>query len=803
MVFKPIILSILFLSTFGLKITSIQDPHTSRTLIQDLESALKDDHFFGSLKEVDKLGQGTYGLVIKMNESGKFRDPTSIAVKISKDTNIDAIPDQIDEEVLTKDSGDISNKLANFRFLNYLQSKHTTRFLPFSFGDRNVLTTGKSGHLEIVNLWAMELADLGNLDEFINGISGFDDKLRFSINKRFEKKRFFFINLLYKTLYGANAFLNQQVMQGDIKPINIFVRTCDMLYKGDVCPIIGDWDLGYFYSPKFVENFMSYTANYRPPEFFYFSAEYGSSERNRMFVGDDAFKYSKKEDVYAIGATFIKMAQNLNFELQEKIPKTNDKINDSQLEGFQELLQSMVSPFTIKEVLAFQSAVVHQNEKSFYAHLKSAFFENLDSNYVASTQQFDKCIQPLKMKNIKAGNRIERYMNEAATKNYNPAILYLRLKNFFNVEIAGDKEKLKEYQSERTIFRGCEHFMKNSNPLEGIIEKRSTMADALTFAKNLFANELELQRIEVSDLDLVNLPQETHLDHKILKSNRNDIFIAPSFKSASNRVKLEFCTNMPTNEFEDLKKSVTKDETQKDFDILNGSVRDICKAIIRESLPRSVGSKLTLPLISNVKDVKAPIPSKAGVPRANSMSYAEVHQEEAVFQIPNKNTSGDFLPPTEKINHQIQRLDDKLNDVSNLGLLAVRNNSYLPPREQKQSVTARQKDANENDIAFNGKRNIMGQRISEMPKMTLDIGNVNLGVLRALHKEPTKYGGSSSNFQSRLPQRGGRVDLGNAGQASNAIRLVNMGNADIERNVRNINNILNAGANKRFKQDII
>ncbi len=38
----------------------------------------------------------------------------------------------------------------------------------------------------------------------------------------------------------------QGVIHGDIKPGNIFAKECDG--PGiDICPVLGDWDLGYYF----------------------------------------------------------------------------------------------------------------------------------------------------------------------------------------------------------------------------------------------------------------------------------------------------------------------------------------------------------------------------------------------------------------------------------------------------------------------------------------------------------------------------------------------------------------------------
>lgn len=100
------------------------------------------------------------------------------------------------------------------------------------------------------------------------------------------------------------------VLQGDIKPQNIFIKECD-LNKSRVCPIIGDWDLAYHYKDRdgLEEDALRYSVNYTPPEM-----EFYMIKVDHMLMSPYGYTYTGKEDVYALGIVLDKLTKALHID---------------------------------------------------------------------------------------------------------------------------------------------------------------------------------------------------------------------------------------------------------------------------------------------------------------------------------------------------------------------------------------------------------------------------------------------------------------------------------------------------------
>ena len=87
------------------------------------------------------------------------------------------------------------------------------------------------------------------------------------------------------------------MIHGDIKPANIFMRSCNVGLT-PYCPVIGDWDLAANYKQRLIpEIWARYTPGYRAPEMLYFG--YDTYKKN-LVTGPTGYKYSGKEDIFAL-----------------------------------------------------------------------------------------------------------------------------------------------------------------------------------------------------------------------------------------------------------------------------------------------------------------------------------------------------------------------------------------------------------------------------------------------------------------------------------------------------------------------
>jgi serine/threonine protein kinase len=113
-------------------------------------------------------------------------------------------------------------------------------------------------HFGIYNLQIMEYADMGTLRDFAAYIKekGLDKVAHLK-------------DMINKILISVHAFNKRGILHGDIKPDNVFVKRCGP-DKGEFCPIMGDWDLGYYYREAPIVDQLRYSLQYRPLEMTYY-----------------------------------------------------------------------------------------------------------------------------------------------------------------------------------------------------------------------------------------------------------------------------------------------------------------------------------------------------------------------------------------------------------------------------------------------------------------------------------------------------------------------------------------------------
>lgn len=565
MTIKLLIFAILSILTRTFKIRTVVDKFMSRSDTWDIDAALRTDRYFGALQEVDPLGQGTYGIAFSMRNTEKKKKEDLIAVKISNDNKIDVIPSDISPDILGTDSMYLSNRYANIRFLNYLKGFNDVPFLLRSLADRNIITyDNNKGSIVIKNLWAQELANKGDLysmSRIIDNKSN-NDSIKYG----------FLVNMMFKTLYAMNKINEHHIMHGDIKPENIFLKSCTFLGKEDICPVIGDWDLGYYYEAP-PESFMSYTRRYRPLEMEYFNAESNNQDEfNRMFVSFGGYKYSRKEDVYALGATFIHVADLLKINL-----------NDDEYANLRLLLTNMISPFEINDVLETIKLSASSSKKKVAIMLKNSIYKALDKDYLNEINKVNDCLNDV-LRSRKISNS-HPYIKESQEKSYNPAILFLRLQKFFEKIVSNDIILPQSLIKETEMFKFCKQKMKYSDPLKSIIAKRHTIKMAMDDARKLYLADINVQENIVAEDGLNVLPIEEEVEYSITAADRNQIFVAPSFAKKSSSVKIKICDMLPRDVSEKLLNDSKLNGEHQKFTIQSGTLEEICNAALMENKP--------------------------------------------------------------------------------------------------------------------------------------------------------------------------------------------------------------------------
>lgn len=164
----------------------------------------------------------------------------------------------------------------------------------------------------------MQLATEGDLLAFGQSIRELEYKTR----------QLIFSDILHKTIVSLKRINDAGVVHGDIKPDNIFITKCRGFGSG-YCPIIGDWDLSYYYvRTSDFENMPRYIDSYRPPELDFFIT---NRFKEIMDIGNKGYVYSGKENIYALGLTMYNLYRTL-------------ELNKESNEHIESLLEGMMYP---------------------------------------------------------------------------------------------------------------------------------------------------------------------------------------------------------------------------------------------------------------------------------------------------------------------------------------------------------------------------------------------------------------------------------------------------------------------------
>ena len=597
-------------------------------VIEDLKETLKDDPFFGDMKEVKSLGTGGYGVVLEMEKPGSG----SVAVKISNEQVVDNLPPVIGEELLAADNALISNRVANLRFINYLQNRGVP-FLPNSITDRNVVLFNPIDKtIEIKNLWAQELAGFGDLKQFC---------VKRRAELKGEKRVNFMINIMYKVLYAMDKVLKAGIMHGDIKPQNIFLKKCNEAADeynvneqfDEICPVIGDWDLGYYYD-GFKEDFMAYTIEYRPPEMLFFNAEYNKKDRNRMFIHNGGYVYSRKEDVFALGATFVNALRSLGINLKE-LEKSRPHLA--------KLLEEMVYPIPLNDVHSYTNPNMFLLDLSSDKILGNIFKkENLDTSMLGNFNKIkgylDKIAKELKASNVCL---VDEYNEEAKTKLHNPGVLYYRIKGCLKDKGSALKLSSILNASELSEFKRLDEKLSSGDLLKDVVSGRKSMNLALNEIEKIY---LELHGKEKHELeeDKYQLGSQNTANY-ISTGDRSVVYLAPSFLRLSHDLKSNFC------QIHYNKNTEYVFPEANNGDIESGTIEELCAPQISDHSANSKDGQL------NHDGPKGDLDWKGRI------QYAEQRDGDSDFSDLNKAFIRDEQDPSD--------LDDTLNEEDKLEMI--------------------------------------------------------------------------------------------------------------------------------------
>lgn len=570
--------------------------------IANLEVALTPDSYFGGMDANKLLGAGTYGVAVNMTKKDLDGTEQKVAVKISTQDKIDEIPSEVPDQDLLIDSTKLSNIYSNLRFLKYLESKKDVPFLLKSITDRNILVAGKNPEYntleaDIKNVWAQEMGDLGDLHNFSeNVVSQWPS----------ERKRYFILNMMVKTLAAMERIVAHKVMHGDIKPANIFLKSCSVFSFDDICPIIGDWDLGYFYDKSNPDNFIPYTLGYRPPEMIFFNSEFEGYNSSRMYFPHGYF-YSEKEDMYALGAAFADLLYMLKIDFRVTMKDIKDvesfkqknhrrKISEYyESEEFQnmtdfkdivDLIENMIYPIPIEEIYGTIFVDRERNAPNITRLMKTHLQPHFDKTFISYLDKIKPHIYSWRIP-IKRDYKcnIEYYQGEADKKTYNPGVFIYKIMNCLarsgtNLEkladlIADDKQK-KE-------FKEFAKYISQVNPLDAMLKKRFSAATALEEAKTLFKTVYHGNPENFNTKHMYGNPN----NYKMFETDRNTVYVANSFLELSIDQQVYVCRHgfiKRPSALNEPSQILMIDKTDKQLvhDLIvekQGTFRNICKAL--------------------------------------------------------------------------------------------------------------------------------------------------------------------------------------------------------------------------------
>ena len=560
-----------------------KDPH-----INEISTALQSDPFFKEVSLKQFFGRGTYGSVYSASKDNKL-----YAVKITTEYLLDHIPAFITENELKLPDDNISIIYNNLRFLKYLDQQNVP-FILKTYTDRNILILDEYNEPEYKNVWLQEFADLTDMKKLAENLKSKDDNFKYKVVKI----------LLYRLAYAFDNIVDLDIIHGDVKPQNIFMKTCnigegkkggygdsgkDIPEPINLCPIIGDWDLGYYIKSDYT-NQIRYTPLYRPIEMFNLSLG------DELLHRETKYSYTKKEDVYALGVSIIDLILTSKLSL-EKIP------NHANLK---KLLDNMVYPLSYNDIETIINKKISPPQKI------EDIMSKLDKNYAYYLRKikeyYEKIYKQLSGDSRNDCKTIFNKYKQLFTK-FMPFSYYHTLKDcLIAVHDCDDKLKKAVFNKDYHDYLKTIEMMKTYNHAEMISKNRSTMKDTLKQIetilkddkemkdilmqpkmnnflnmndKKIIVTEPKVKKVSIDDAIIGNEKKEQNTSFS--DNKRETIYVGESYQKASINNKLRFCGNYDMKSI--LKAIKDKNSSKNSFEskpIPNGSAKEICEAVALE-----------------------------------------------------------------------------------------------------------------------------------------------------------------------------------------------------------------------------
>lgn len=320
---KIVLLMVIAKVYFPFEIKGTNRRHLSEEDRQIINDVLSEDEFFRGMKQVKILGSGGYGVVVHMQKSVGMDDDITLdfAVKIGNDYKLISYTDTIDDDLMAVPSDALNDTIRGVRVTDYLRIRqipfvtyvHTYRHIVFGRTppevdeDDESETKKKFDPVGSKVVQVMDLAPAGDLYDYSKWLKE---------NKTKTERKAAWLDIFYKYMLIYSKVKDLGIIHGDIKEENTFlVKT--KVFGEDIFPVIGDWDLAYKYDiTDETPSMTKYTLYYRPPEMGYYTMR-----NNALDQGTFGYRYSGKEDIYAIAVMMLSISKNMNIVLDEGIKK--------------------------------------------------------------------------------------------------------------------------------------------------------------------------------------------------------------------------------------------------------------------------------------------------------------------------------------------------------------------------------------------------------------------------------------------------------------------------------------------------
>ena len=498
--------------------------HLPESDILKLEYALATDPFFSGLKKDKILGAGTFGLVFKMSKM-TAQGEKSYAIKIGNSDFFIQAKRPFDESVLQTDGAELNAWIVGERFVEVLRNKQTP-YLPLLYAVRSVVfkddvpSRNKQQDVPIHKLiQASEIAEYGDMSSF-----GVEIK-----TETLEKKLNVFHTLFLKSALSLAKINENNVIHGDIKPDNFFIKKCND-FGEQYCPIVGDWDLAYQINPEAdkTESQMRYTLLYRPIEMLYFTSEDGQEVKRGSF----GYKFSGKEDVYALGISMLEFL----FKMGVAIGDLNPIIKET--------LAKMIHPMPLSDVpnLFEGEALARLKWIKEFVKDKLKWF---DKTYLQDRARFDGlCMTAIHFHNFN-NEVIETVQDIALNQKYRLFTYYELIKSDASTKQIEQLDYMEQGLDNDQLSEFYELYQKLGlrNPFQGQLDKRPTMQQVVEILFSNLINSESQDPIAVQINALYSQLPQNQVQSTETDPNRSDIVVLKSAYDTDYKNLQFFCVN--------------------------------------------------------------------------------------------------------------------------------------------------------------------------------------------------------------------------------------------------------------------